>query len=77
MPLPEIEYHENNGTTEEPDGYLYFTDGARLIFEPGTSGMGNPFGLFPGGWMFETDDHYRAAGEYLIANGLTGWQARS
>ena len=66
-----IEGHDNRGTADCPFGYVYFTDGSRLSFAPGTSGLGNPLGLFPSkGWGSPKTDHYRLATAYLNEKGL-------
>lgn len=63
---------DNRGTDECPFGYVYFTDGVRLSFAPGTSGLGNPLGLFPSkGWGQPKRDHYTAATVALTDKGWT------
>lgn len=74
MTRPTIESHENRGDAEYPFGFVYFTDGSRLSFAPGTSGLGNPLGLFPSkGWAPEKvrKAHYEAAAVYLADHGIT------
>ncbi len=66
-----IESHDNRGTEGAPYGYVYFTDGVRLSFAPGTSGLSNPLGLFPSkGWGSPRTAHYEVAAEYLRKVGL-------
>lgn len=68
----EVTHYDNRGDDEEaPYGYVYFSDGVRLGFAPGTSGLSNPLGLFPSkGWGSPKDSHYKLATEYLNEKGL-------
>ena len=64
---PVVETHDK--------GMIRFTDGALMSFEPGTSGLGNPLGLFPSNTKRGVPvgpAHYVAAAAYLEAHDLTG-----
>lgn len=71
---PVVESHDQRGTADAPYGYVYFKDGTRLSYAPGTSGLSNPLGLFPSkGWKPETvrTTHYKAATDYLASKGIS------
>jgi hypothetical protein len=70
MPI-KVTHHDNRGDEEAPYGYVYFDDGTRLAYAPHTSGMGNPLGLFPGGWGAVRSEHYSLANDYLTEKGLS------
>ena len=61
--LPVAERHDK--------GMIHFTDGTRMSFDPGTSGLSNPYGLFPVRGSVITHAHYVAAATYIVANHLT------
>lgn len=63
--------HDQRGTEDHPYGYVYFDDGTRLAYAPGTSGLSNPLGLFPGGWGAVRDEHYKVATAYLNEKGIS------
>lgn len=63
-----VEQLDELGTEDHPFGYVVFDDGLKLSYAPGTSGMGNPFGLFPlRGPVRPTGRHYKIASDYLLA----------
>lgn len=64
--------HDNRGTKADPFGYVYFSDGVRMIYSPHTSGLSNPLGLFPskgGGRPMRT--HFTLATIYLTDQGIS------
>lgn len=65
--LPKVERLDEQGTDENPSGWVYFADGIKLSYAPGISGMSNPFGLFPvKGPNRPTDAHYASAADHLM-----------
>jgi len=53
-------------------GSVTFADGTRMSYEPGTSGLSNPLGLFPTkGGPRPSHEHYSAAAAYLRAHGVS------
>lgn len=64
-PFNTVESHDNRGTEEHPFGYVYFVDGNRLGYAPGSRGTTGEFGLFEGSWGRVGPGYFASAEEYL------------
>lgn len=50
-------------------GFVYFNDDTRVGYAVGATEDGvGPYGMFPGNWGGNTDEHFRLAGEWLKEN---------